>query len=93
MIWFAYILRCGNGSYYVGHTSNTDRRLIRHRNGTGAQHTATYHPECILHQEEFGTEGEAVRRELQIKRWSRAKKEALIAGNMAKLRSLSRSRE
>jgi len=93
MIWFVYILRCGNGSYYVGHSINTNARLLRHKAGTGARHTAVYCAERMVYQEPFDTEIEAVRRERQLKRWSRAKKEALIAGNLQGLRELARSHD
>ncbi len=93
MHWFVYILRCANQSYYVGHTSDLVARFLRHRNKEGAQHTATYPPESLLHQEQFDSEAEAIRRECQLKRWSHAKKEALIAGNTSELRSLSRSHD
>lgn len=93
MSWFVYILRCANDSYYVGHTLNPEARFLRHRINEGAQHTATYPPESILYRERFNTEAEAIQREHQLKRWSRAKKEALIAGNALALRSLSRSHD
>jgi predicted GIY-YIG superfamily endonuclease len=93
MHWFVYILRCANQSYYVGHTSNPKARFLRHRNNEGAQHTATYPPEGILYQERFDSEADAIQRERQLKRWTRAKKEALIAGNTERLRSLSISHD
>lgn len=93
MIWFFYILLCTNDSNYIGHTSNPEARFRRHRNNEGAQHTFTYPHEAILFQEQFDTETEAIRRELQLISWSRAKKEALIAGNTAILRALSRSHD
>jgi predicted GIY-YIG superfamily endonuclease len=92
MSWFVYILRCANQSYYVGHTSDPEARFLRHRNSDGAHHTATYPPEAILYQERYYSELAAIRRERQLKRWSRAKKEALIAGDKARLHELSRSR-
>ena len=93
MSWFVYILRCANQSYYIGHTSNPEARFLRHRNNEGAQYTATYPPEAILYRERFDTEAEAMRREIQLIRWSRAKKEALIAGDRARLHELSKSRD
>jgi predicted GIY-YIG superfamily endonuclease len=90
---FVYILRCSDGSYYIGHSSAPQRRFDRHTAGTGAQHTAVHHAEQMLYQETFSSEQEAVCRERQLKRWSRAKKEALIAGDREKLRALSRSRD
>ena len=93
MSWFVYILRCANQSYYIGHTSNPEARFLRHRNSEGALHTTVYPPETILYRERFDTEAEAIRRERQLKRWTRAKKEALIAGNAERLRSLSTSHD
>jgi putative endonuclease len=59
MFWFVYILRCANDSYYIGHTSNTEARLLRHKNRTGAQHTATYQPDDILYQEQLSSASKA----------------------------------
>ena len=93
MPWFVYILRCANQSYYVGHTSNPEARFLRHRNNEGGQHTATYPPESILSQEQFDSELAAILRERQLKHWSRAKKESLIADDRARLLELSKSRD
>ncbi len=93
MGWFVYILSCANGSFYVGHSIDPQRRLMRHVAGIGAQHTATYPPERTVYQEHFATEAEAARRERQLKGWSHAKKEALIAGDRGRLRVLSRSHD
>ncbi len=60
MHWFVYILRCTNGSYYIGHSVNTNARFLRHLNGYGAQHTAIYHPESILYHEQFDNEAGGV---------------------------------
>jgi predicted GIY-YIG superfamily endonuclease len=92
MSWFVYILSCTNGSFYVGHSIDPQRRLMRHAAGIGAQHTG-YPPERTVYRESFATEAEAMRRERQLKRWSHAKKEALINGDMDRLRILSRSHD
>lgn len=76
--FFTYILLCSNNSYYVGHTSNLQNRIKTHNAGKGSSHTAKYRPVKLLYFEEFETEREAVQRELQLKGWSRKKKEALI---------------
>jgi predicted GIY-YIG superfamily endonuclease len=91
--WYVYILACDNKSFYVGHTRDLSSRFDRHRSGTGAAHTALNAPTAILYHECFSTELEAVQRERQLKRWSRAKKEALIAGDMRRLHHLSKSRD
>ena len=93
MKWFVYILACSNNSYYVGHTNDLSARFNRHEKGQGAKHTSQNKPSAILYNESFPTELAAIRRERQLKRWSRAKKDALIAGDMDRLRALSVSRD
>jgi predicted GIY-YIG superfamily endonuclease len=93
MSWFVYILLCSNGSYYVGHTTDVERRLTLHTVGLGAKYTAVHTPEQVLYQERFQAEVDAVRRERQIKKWSHAKKQALIAGNLSRLHELAKSRD
>lgn len=93
MTWFVYILACFNRSYYIGHTHDLSARLSLHQHGTGAQHTAQNKPSAILYHESFPTELAAIRRERQLKRWSRVKKEALITGDKVRLRELSKSRD
>ena len=93
MKWFVYILACSNNSYYVGHTNDLSARFTRHQKGQGAKHTAQNRPATILYHESFPNELAAIRRERQLKHWSRAKKEALIAGDKERLRALSVSRD
>ena len=57
---------------------NIEKRLEAHNAGTGSAHTAKFRPVKLLYSEEFSTEQEAVERELQIKGWTRKKKELLI---------------
>ena len=88
--WFAYIAVCGDGSFYVGHTQDLVERLGLHNSGEGAQWTALRRPVTLAYWEPFACEREAVRREAQWKRWSRAKKQALIGGDLERLVDLSR---
>ena len=88
-----YILRLKSGNLYIGATTDLDQRCREHFEGKACRTTKLDRPTAIVHTEEFGTNIEARRREAQVKRWSRAKKEALVSGNMAKLRELSKSRE
>ena len=90
---FVYILQCRDGSYYVGLTENVADRVQRHQDATGAAWTAARRPVSLMFEEEHPSETAAVARERQIKKWSRAKKEALIAGNLAALHDLSRRRK
>ena len=87
--WHVYILRCRDGSLYTGYTNDLDTRLAAHNAGKGAKYTASHRPVQIVYTEFSDSKTAAMRREIQIKRWAKAKKEALIAGNRQKLRKLS----
>lgn len=86
-----YILRCSNGSYYIGSTNNLDLRLAQHKSGEGANHTKKFAPVELVFFEEFSRIDHAFYREKQIQKWSRAKKEALISGRLEELVRLSKS--
>lgn len=89
MNYFVYIIQCSDNSYYVGHTKELSARFEAHSNGTAAVHTKKFPPKQIVYTEAFNSEKAAIQRELQIKKWSRAKKEALILGDLEKLKKLS----
>ncbi len=80
MFW-AYILRCADGSYYTGHTENLDNRIAEHQHGKFPGYTHDRRPVELVWSQDFPTREQALTAELKIKPWSRAKKEALIAGN------------
>ena len=88
-----YILRCADGSYYVG-TTRTDLevRVAQHQTGHFGGYTSTRRPVVLVYSERFARIEEAIAAERQIKGWSRAKKEALIAGRFDRLRALARRR-
>lgn len=90
-MWYVYILKCSDNSFYVGLTINLERRLKEHREGIGAQYTGTRLPVKLEYSESFKYREDAEHREKQLKGWSKAKKEALIKGNFVKLRQLSRA--
>ena len=81
MQFWVYILRCRDGSYYTGHTDNIDVRLAQHHAGDGSDWTRRRLPVELLWCEVLPTRVEALEAEQRIKPWSRAKKEALIAGD------------
>jgi tRNA/rRNA methyltransferase len=87
---FTYMLRCADGSYYVGHTDDVERRIAQHDAGAVAGYTATRLPIQLVWFEEFPTREEAKSAELQIKNWSRKKKEALIDGEIDELKQAAR---
>jgi putative endonuclease len=73
-------------------TDNVKDRLAQHRTSHGARHTQIYgNPELVYPEGPFALET-AVRREAQLKRWSRTKKEALIAANLPLLHTISKAR-
>ena len=90
MSFWVYILRCADGSYYVGHTDDLDGRLAAHKAGEIEGYTRTRRPVHLVFADEFSSREEALGRERQVKGWSRAKKEALIKGNWSRIRALSR---
>ena len=91
MAFYIYILRCADGSYYTGHTDNLEARLAAHRNGEIRGYTFKRRPVKLVFTEQFRSRQDAFEREHQIKRWSRAKKEALIREDWEGLVEFSRS--
>jgi putative endonuclease len=90
---WCYILRLKSGNLYIGSTSNLPQRYQDHLNRRACQ-TTKHDPAVKLeYYEECENIKNAQIREAQIKRWSRAKKEALIAGEFGELRRLAQSRE
>jgi predicted GIY-YIG superfamily endonuclease len=86
-----YILRCADNSCYTGCTTNLEQRICQHHEGIFGNYTSSRRPLELVYIEEFNDVRDAIRRERQIKHWSRAKKEALICGNTRDLRLLARS--
>jgi putative endonuclease len=83
---FVYILRCADDSLYIGSTTDVWRRLENHLDGKGSRYTAQRRPVRLAFYETHPTLEQAVARERQIKRWTRVKKEALIAGDAIRLK-------
>lgn len=77
-MWFVYILLCKDKSLYTGSTNNIDRRFKDHLSGIGGRYTRSHKAEKLVYKEELANESEALKREAQLKKWSKAKKEALI---------------
>ncbi len=77
-IWYLYIVRCSDGSLYTGVTKDLERRIVAHNEGKGAKYTFSRRPVELVYSEEHQGITEALRREIQIKKLKRAKKEALI---------------
>jgi tRNA/rRNA methyltransferase len=90
MSFATYLLRCVDGSYYVGHTDDLEARLAQHRSGLIPGYTATRLPVELLWSESLPDRDQAFALERQIKGWSRAKKEALVRGDIGELQALAR---
>jgi putative endonuclease len=90
MQFWVYLLRCADGSYYAGHTDNLEGRLWQHEQGLGCDWTRRRLPVALVWCGEAGTREEALAFERRIKGWTRAKKEALIAGDWNKNGRLAR---
>ncbi|MCF8051855.1 MAG: GIY-YIG nuclease family protein [Desulfobacterales bacterium] len=88
--WHVYLLRCRDGSLYTGYTNDLDNRLAAHNAGKGAKYTASRRPVQLAYTEPVDSKSAAMQRELQIKHWTKAKKEALIAGSHKRLKNLSK---
>lgn len=90
MSFWAYMLRCADGSYYVGHTDELEARIAAHQSGLIEGYTQKRRPVQLVWSQEFAERDEAFRAERQIKGGSRAKKEALIRGDWDAVQLLSR---
>ena len=85
-----YILRCRNGSYYVGHTSNLEKRISEHKFESYSGYTKKLLPVELVFSHVFSTRHQAFVAERQIKGWNRKKKEALIKGDWKTLQQLAK---
>jgi len=76
---YTYIVRCADGTFYTGWTTDVDRRVTCHNAGKGAKYTRSRLPVELVYVEGFDTKEEAMRREAAIKKLSRERKELLVA--------------
>jgi putative endonuclease len=90
---FLYILRCADGSFYIGTTRATlEIRIAQHNDGIFGGYTATRRPVTLVFSQWFDRITDAIENERKLKKWSRAKKEAFIRGDHVALRQLSARR-
>ncbi|MEA3248948.1 MAG: GIY-YIG nuclease family protein [Patescibacteria group bacterium] len=79
MEYYVYLARCSDGTLYVGECSDIRAREIRHNKGTGASYTKYRRPVRKIYFEKYSSLVDARKRETQIKKWSRNKKERLLS--------------
>lgn len=77
-MFYAYLLRCADGTLYGGYTDSLSKRLAAHNAGQGAKYTRSRLPVALAYYEAFETKTEAMQREYALKRLTRAQKLALI---------------
>ena len=90
MTYTFYILRFSDNSLYIGQTNNLESRLKNHLGKTtkSSKFAKEHGNFQLVYQENYNSRIEAMRREKQIKKWARAKKEALIVGDKELLKKL-----
>ena len=90
---FVYILKCSDNSYYTGVTSKIEQRMFQHNTAFYPDcYTASRRPVELVFYAEFTNISFAIDTEKQIKKWSRAKKEALIRGDYDALPNLAKKK-
>jgi putative endonuclease len=88
---YLYILRCADGSYYVGTARNgLEARVAEHNAGTFDGYTSKRKPVSLIFSQHFESITDAIAAERQVKGWSRAKKEAMMRGDWDGVSALAR---
>ncbi len=80
MPFFVYLVECRDNSFYCGYTTDIKQRIINHNKGIGSKYTKRRRPVRLIYFEEFSSKSEALKREYQIKQFSRKQKEELAKG-------------
>ena len=75
---YVYVVECSDGTYYTGYTTDVDRRVAEHNDGTAAKYTRGRRPVTLMHVESYENQSEAMQREYTIKQLRRGAKEQLI---------------
>ncbi len=90
MSYFVYILRTSSNTLYIGQTNNLKRRIEEHKKDKtkSAKYIRYFSSFNLVYSEVYPTRKEAIQREIQLKKWSRLKKEMLIKGDKIALKGL-----
>lgn len=81
-MWYVYIAQAKTGRFYVGITTDSKKRIIKHNSGEGSRFAVIQGPLDLMYvSPAFNNKSEARKREIQIKNWSRKKKIKLIEGD------------
>lgn len=91
--WTVYIAECADSTLYVGITTDVRRRLAEHNTARGSRYTRARRPVQVVYVEAHPNRASATRREAQVRRWTRARKIALVRGQLKRLRTPSELRD
>lgn len=75
---WVYVVRCDDGTFYTGYTTDVERRVAEHNDGTGAKYTRGRGPVDLVHAERYRTRSAAMRREAALKALDRHEKQRLV---------------
>ena len=89
MSYFVYILRTSSNTLYIGQTNNLEKRLMQHKSKTGksAKYMKYFQAFSLVYSETHNSRSDAMKRESEIKKWTKTKKEALINRDLEALKS------
>ncbi len=89
MPYFVYILRTSSNTFYIGQTNNLEKRIQEHKkkSSKSAKYIRYFSDFKLVYSEIYSTRKDAMQREAHLKKWSRAKKEALIKGDLQLLKN------
>jgi len=73
-MYHLYILQCSDGTLYTGITNDLEKRMLVHNSGKGSKYVYSHRPFKLIYQENFETRSEVLKREFEVKSWSRRKK-------------------
>lgn len=90
MTYTVYILRTSSNTLYIGQTNNLEKRIKEHlsKSNRSARYMRYFQSFTLVYSEIYMSRTEAMKREWQLKKWTRAKKEALIKNNLDLLKEL-----
>lgn len=90
MTYYLYILRTSLNTLYIGQTNNLEKRFKEHKNKTSksAKYVRYFDSVELVYSENFQTRKEAMKRETQLKKWTKSNKEALVKGDLNLLKRL-----
>ena len=73
-MWFVYVLLCKDGTFYTGITNNLEKRFSEHKSGKGGRYTRSHEPLKMIYSEQLANQSEVLKRESEIKSWSKKEK-------------------